>query len=414
MLNDQNSLKEFFLLVPKKVDLRINQALITNLMNILFLTEISPFPPNGGEKLRSYGLLKLLSEPKMQVHAITGSSPDKTADSAGFNNVKFYTFDFDRIKSDKRITGYARLFYCNKELVDLINRILQQNRIDVAIIDYLFYGQYIRLFRTKGIPVIYGTHNAQARLIIQRPAQTFRTRITRFTDYLISRIHEYLYFRMADALIVVSENDKEYHAGFVNRNKITLIPNFLIESEYGSFAGKKENYVLMTANFNAHQNFYGLEWFVDKVWDKELWDRTQLILVGVGSDWAYSRLKETHDLKNIQAIGAVDDLKPFISKAMVSIVPLLHGSGSRLKCLESMALKTQLVSTAKGAEGIDHHNSIIIADTPGHFRAAILNIMNTKTDYTEIAYQAFLKSYSLMPNKKIISDLISKLLTGQA
>jgi hypothetical protein len=42
--------------------------------NLLFLTEIDPFPPNGGEKLRSYGLLKLMSVLNLTLHAITGKT----------------------------------------------------------------------------------------------------------------------------------------------------------------------------------------------------------------------------------------------------------------------------------------------------------------------------------------------------
>jgi hypothetical protein len=273
-------------------------------------------------------------------------------------------------------------------------------------IDYLYYGQYIDFFRKKGIPVIYGTHNAQAVLINQRPAVSFRNRITKYVDYSVNRFHESHYFRKADALIVVSDHDKEYHADFVNRKKIYVIPNFLVEKEYLSLSAKKENYVLMTANFYAFQNTIGLEWFIKEVWDAELWNKTRLLLLGRGSQETLSKMKEKYDAPNVTAIGEVADLKPYISKALVSIVPLLHGSGSRLKCLESMALKTQLLSTTKGAEGIDHDNSIILADTSGDFKKELLKLIETKTDQTDKAYQAFMHQYSLEPNKVIFAQIV--------
>lgn len=378
-------------------------------MNLLFLTDIDPFPPNGGEKLRSYGLLKLLSELGQTVHAITGSTNAASAHQKDFPGIVFHAFDFEKIKTDNRIKGYSRLFSRNRKLSLLINEIVRHNNINIAFIDYFFYGQYIGYFQRKGIPVIYGTHNAQAMLARQRPADTVKSRLGRYADYQMRRWHESLYFNKADALIVVSENDKEYHAAILNRSKITVIPNFLMEADYQSSYGEKENYILMAANFFAYQNALGLEWFIREVWNKDLWEKVPLLIVGMGSDKVFHGLKDKYPMTNIKVIGAVNNLKPYIAKASASIVPLLHGSGTRLKCLESMALKTQLVSTSKGAEGIEHDNSIIIADTAADFRNALLNILDKKTDLTEKAYRVFLEIYSGTPNKDALAGVIHKI-----
>jgi glycosyltransferase involved in cell wall biosynthesis len=379
-------------------------------MNLLFLTEICPFPPNGGEKLRSYGLLKLMSGLNHTVHAITGNSPVNNPVDNEFKGIRFYPYKFcynyDSYKTSNRIKWYLRLFTCEKELILLINSILDQNQIEVAFIDYLFYGQYIKVFRKRNIPVIYGTHNAQAELINQIPVETFRGRRSRFIQYVTNKLHEIVYFRKANALIVVSENDKKYHQTFVKKERIYIIPNFLDEFDYKNISRQKENYILMTANFSAFQNAYGLEWFVREVWDEDLWQRTRLLLLGTYSNEVFNNLKGKYNLTGIKATGMVDDLKPYISNALVSIVPLLHGSGSRLKCLESMALKTQLLSTSKGAEGIDHNNSILIADSPAEFKKALLNTLDGKTDLTEKAYRAFMDKYSLPPNKAIFTEIL--------
>jgi glycosyltransferase involved in cell wall biosynthesis len=378
-------------------------------MNLLFLTEIAPFPPNGGEKLRSYGLLKLLSGLNLTVHAITGNRPINKSEQEFFPGIRFYPHDFHKRGSGSRLIRYFHRFSLEKELVTLINTILQNNTIDVAFIDYQFFGQYIGLFKKRKIPVIYGTHNAQAVLIYQNPALSLKNRMSRFTDYRVNRFHERYYFRKADACIVVSENDRKYHAGFINQDKIFVIPNFLIESNYACSSPVKDNYILMTANFKAFQNTYGLEWFIREVWNHELSDKTRLLLVGLGSKEIFNVLKEKYNFSNVSAFGEADDLKPFIEKARVSIVPLLHGSGSRLKCLEAMALKTQLVSTGKGAEGILHNNSILLADTPGDFRNELLRVIELKTDMTEKAYRAFMENYSLSPNMKVFANIIKTL-----
>ena len=384
-------------------------------MNLLFVTEIEPFPPSGGEKLRSFGLLKLLSELKLNVHAIIGNSSQNNSFYSDFKGISFHPFnfcyewDYDKIRSIGKIKWGLRRFIRDKELVSLIDNILLQNKIDVVFIDYYFYGQYIGIFRKRKIPVIYGTHNAQARLINQRPADTFKERIIRFRDFLLNRLHEVYYFRKADALIVVSDPDKKYHRTFIRKDKIFVIPNFLIASEYDSHIEGKEHYILMAANFWAYQNAIGLEWFLREIWDQELWNRTQLLIVGIGSQELFDkRLKGNFNLTNVNIIGEVDNLKPYVAKALVSIVPLLHGSGSRLKCLESMILRTQLVSTSKGAEGIEHENSIVIADTPGEFKKALLDVLDGKINSTENAYRTCIKKYSLSPNKGIFVEILQR------
>ena len=77
-----------------------------------------------------------------------------------------------------------------------------------------------------------------------------------------------------------------------------------------------------------------------------------------------------------------------------------------------MALKTQLLSTSKGAEGIEHEGSIIIADTPEQFKQKLKDILDGKIDETKKAYDIFMKTYSLEPNvsifKRIIKNYCSK------
>ena len=77
-----------------------------------------------------------------------------------------------------------------------------------------------------------------------------------------------------------------------------------------------------------------------------------------------------------------------------------------------MALKTQLISTSKGAEGIEHNDSIIIADSPDEFKAALLKTLNREVDLTEKAYQAFMEKYSMTPNKAIFAEIIRKILNA--
>jgi glycosyltransferase involved in cell wall biosynthesis len=175
----------------------------------------------------------------------------------------------------------------------------------------------------------------------------------------------------------------------------------------------------MTGSFDAYHNRLGLTWFLENVWDDELSKLTKCIIAGDKSRELLDMImiKSKHkNVKNVYAVGKVENINNYISQAKISIIPLLHGSGTRIKILEAMALKTLVISTSKGAEGIDHENSIIIADRAGDFKNEILNVMKGNNEgfyQTKIknAYQIALKKYSLEVNQKKLEKIIKNYCT---
>ena len=89
------------------------------------------------------------------------------------------------------------------------------------------------------------------------------------------------------------------------------------------------------------------------------------------------------DLSDLQVNGHVtfsgyqDDIRPILTGSAVCVVPLRKGGGTRLKILEAMALGTPVVSTPKGAEGLDvvHGRHLMIAETPEEFTAATVSLL---------------------------------------
>ena len=61
----------------------------------------------------------------------------------------------------------------------------------------------------------------------------------------------------------------------------------------------------------------------------------------------------------------------------VCVVPLRAGTGTRIKLLEALAFGIPIVTTTKGAEGLDvtHSEHLLIADTPAEFAAATLRVL---------------------------------------
>ncbi|WP_343704420.1 glycosyltransferase [Chitinophaga sp.] len=372
-------------------------------MNILFFTHISPFPQNGGEKLRSSYLLKTLAALGHRVFAIIGNEEDADLEEYRIPGVEFSVHHEKPLSLADRLTGNF-YFRQNPAVLKTFRNICHRRHIDVAILDYGFIGQYIPWFNAMRIPVILGSHNSQALHTLQKPARGLVQKLRRSQLVNLEKTHERRFFPQAAALMVVSEPDRQYHAEFIDPHKIFTVPNFLDEKEYQVKEERIPNLLMMTANFSMYMNYEGLKWLIEEVWNDELAERFELWLVGRHSREALEQLTGGNSWKNIKAVGKVPHIKPYIAMASGVIIPLLHGSGTRLKCLEAMALRTPVIATAKGVEGVlsDH---FIVANTPAAFRHALLTF-NGKGPLGHLLYEDFMKEYSAGVNAQRLEHIL--------
>jgi glycosyltransferase involved in cell wall biosynthesis len=83
----------------------------------------------------------------------------------------------------------------------------------------------------------------------------------------------------------------------------------------------------------------------------------------------------------VEIAGFVEDLRPSLASAAAVVVPLRLGGGTRLKILEAMAMARPVVSTVRGAEGIDAApgRELLLADDPEGFAAALRRLLDDPT-----------------------------------
>jgi glycosyltransferase involved in cell wall biosynthesis len=88
--------------------------------------------------------------------------------------------------------------------------------------------------------------------------------------------------------------------------------------------------------------------------------------------------------------GYVDDIRTVVGRSTVCVVPLRQGAGTRLKILEAMALCTPVISTSKGAEGLEvvDGQHLLVADTPGDFAAQTVRLLQDAPLRRRLAQQA--------------------------
>jgi glycosyltransferase involved in cell wall biosynthesis len=135
-------------------------------------------------------------------------------------------------------------------------------------------------------------------------------------------------------------------------------------------------------------NQEGLSWFFENVWGKVLEKHPGLnfYLAGRNAPAFYSSLPYA----NVIFLGEVENAYDFIRSRAVMVVPLLSGSGMRIKIIEGMALGKAIVTTSIGTEGISttHGKDILIADDPEQFALCIASLIDHRNYCMEIGKNA--------------------------
>ena len=80
-------------------------------------------------------------------------------------------------------------------------------------------------------------------------------------------------------------------------------------------------------------------------------------------------LKIGREHPDVEVTGSVEDIRPYIDRAAVYVVPLRVGGGTRIKIFEAMAMRKAIVSTRVGAEGlpVTDGKDIVFADSAEDF-----------------------------------------------
>lgn len=183
------------------------------------------------------------------------------------------------------------------------------------------------------------------------------------------------YYRAhADAVdLTVVSRSKEARASGISR--IAVVPNGYpaaptITHEQQDAADLR---VLFVGDFHYPPNRQGMQWFLDQVWPlvTAAHPDAELQLVGAGGSAHFAPSPA-----GVRILDRVEDLAPLLRRAVVNIAPILGGTGSRMKILEAWAHGCPVVSTTRGADGLDFRDgdNLIVADAPEDFASAITTI----------------------------------------
>ncbi len=367
------------------------------MMKVLMLTPYLPYPLLSGGQIRTYNLLKKLSDkydvtlfalikdeeekkfiPELEKYCSQVQVFKRSSHPFTLSNILktgFSTFPFLVMRNlvPQVITAVAKELKAND--YDLIHAEtfymmphIPKTRIPIILveqtIEYLGYESYAKK----------ASFFLQPLLMI---------------DIFKIKYWEKHYWNLADRLVVMSDEDRHLVAKDVkNPQKVAVVENGVDTAWFNQKKRQepKTPTLLSVGTFKWLPNIEAVRFLVNQVWPlvKQRLPQANLNIVGNAPTEeviAYGKIA------GISVLGRVEDIRDAFTQAHILVAPVFSGKGTRYKILEAMASGTPIVATSTAVEGlrVEHNKHVMISNTAEEMTAMIVELLENEAKRKTLA-----------------------------
>jgi polysaccharide biosynthesis protein PslH len=364
-------------------------------MRILWLNPNLLLPLDKGGKLRTWHLMRHLAE-RHEITYLSFADPHTSpAEREGMRAVcahlqivprrdpakgslAFYADATTRLLDP---LPYAAGKYRSTEYRDKVEHLLTTGGFDLVVCDFLVPA--VNLPATLPCPSVLFTHNVEAEIWRRHsegqpdPLRRFLfkqqwQRMLRFEAHTVSRF---------DVVLAVSDTDRDtLHRLYQDdlQAPVVTVATGVDTSFFAPppVAALSPHHLVFTGSMDWIPNEDAMKYFCADILPRirAAEPGVTLSIVGRAPTPAVQRLA---DASGVEVTGRVDDVRGYIGRGAVYVVPIRIGGGTRLKIFEAMAMGKAVVSTTVGAEGlpVTHGKDVWIADRPDTFADAVVSLL---------------------------------------
>jgi glycosyltransferase involved in cell wall biosynthesis len=367
-----------------------------NKPSALFLAPEAPYPMIGGGPIRSASVLEYLAR-QFSVHAIFFREPGAPHPASAIppgrvDRVDIIDLPFHSRRALPRVVrNLARMARGRPPLVDRfsgfqaqIARCISGRRYEAACIEHFWCAPYLDQVRQSATLVILDLHNIESawhRSMADSSSGLLAWSYRRFGQAALDLERSWL--PRFDCILATSASDASVVQTIAPNTNVVVYPNALPLLVPPPRSERLE--IIFSGNLEYAPNIAAVRFFHRNVWPalQSRWPQLRWKLLGKNPgpfrDLAASDA-------NIELTGLVDDAVAVIAQAQVAIVPLLAGSGTRVKILEAWAARTPVVSTTLGAAGLECRNRehLVLADDAESFITAVSELLALPDDRARV------------------------------
>ncbi len=355
-------------------------------MKILQLTNKVPYPPSDGGVIAVLSLSLGLANLGHEVTVLSMTTEKHNFDVTQIPEEFSAKICFESVKVPANITPiglvtnylfskmpYTASRFISKNYADKLSDLLKSKEYDIIQLEGLYLAPYIHLIKQLSTaPIVMRAHNIENEIWERVRENTSNPLKKIYLKNLNRKLKKFesQFLSDYDLLLPITHRDGEQFRKLGYQNELYTLPTGIESVRYKPDSRLTEYpSVFHLGSLDWEPNLEGLKWFLEQVWSKVIEKAPDLKFFIAGRNASESTKKYFQNYPNVIFDGEVEDANGYINSKAIMIVPLLSGSGMRIKVIEGMALSKAIVSTSIGMEGIDVENNkdAIITDHPQDF-----------------------------------------------
>ena len=396
---------------------------------ILFLVHRIPYPPNKGDKIRSFNILKMLSQ---HYRVYLATFVDEPEDQIYVNELSNWCEDVIALNQNKTIAKLKGLsgfltnqaisipYYSNRKLKKWIKNTIEAESIERCLVFSGVMAQFLNentsLLRSTVIDFV-DVDSDKWHQYAENKSGVKRWFYRRESRLLSKFEHEYSLKSAFSTFVSEDEANVFINSIFSPpKQKVKGIRNgvdtdfFDAKNSYSSSVEIKKKSVVFTGAMDYWANIDAVIWFSKKVWPVVLEKLPDATFYIVGSRPSVEVCNLTGK-NNTVVTGRVEDVRPFIANANLSVAPLRIARGIQNKVLEALSMSRPIVLTSMAAEGISHESTdgYWIEDDAKEMANKVLNVLKNESISEFPEHRAFVQSeFSWDSEMRKLADLIEQ------
>lgn len=337
--------------------------------NVLIIAPQNIFPPSDGGKSSIYQHILALANAGANVHLAMANTlsdtiknyPEAKTCLDGILYLPRYAIEMKRVGKIGKLKAFGAWLFSglprqaqtitSAKNKTLVMDYIRDKTISVVVLEGIFVYELIDIAQLKsmGVRVVTIAHNVEQKYIDDA---LIKFGLLRKPEVYRTKCYEKKVLSTSDKVITISPADADDIKSLYELRNVLYLPTLIPTPCNSNWHGLNSDYIVFSGSLSFYPNYHGIKWFLENVWRK-FSANSSLILKITGGINPKIR-KELSVYKNVEFTGFLndDDFSAVMNGARFIVVPIIKGSGVKMKLLEAMTMGIPTIGTKHCFEGI--------------------------------------------------------------
>lgn len=337
---------------------------------VLFLVHRVPYPPNRGDRIRSFHVLEFLARcADVWLAFLAERAPEAgVLEALRGRCARVEGVVLGRAARWLRAARSLALgrtategLFASPTLRRTLDRWTRQQKPDAVLVFCSSMFQYLDVAGLRGVRAVVDLVDVDSQKWLDYAATSrgWKRRLFALEGRRLRRLEQAVPQR-ADAVVLVGAHEAALYRTFCPAGAVHVVPNGVDLAQFrpspagdagsGGVAGTSDCVFVGALDYRA--NLDGLEWFCREVWPQVLRRRPEAVFSVVGSNPS-AAARRLGALPGVRLVGEVPDVRPHVASAGLVVAPLRVARGLQNKVLEALAQGKAVVASPQALEGLD-------------------------------------------------------------